>query len=198
MVGLLAGNPREHSVCAPAYSIERQCVWRALRSYVISRNVPKCYSPCYQPEAYLSGNTAVALVCKEVPILIPPAPLATWRAYAAETDVASLCGREATSAGNLARSVCSRIDWLVQLPPNEGGRKTVCSECTRAMFQGAGREKTLRCRSWSLRAVRSARDSGGSSNQRTNLRASLQGAADHCAQLDRLLSGRSYRWKFHR
>jgi hypothetical protein len=45
-----------------------------------------------------------------VPILIPPATLAMWRAYAAETDVTSLCGREATSVGNLARSVCSRID----------------------------------------------------------------------------------------
>ena len=65
-----------------------------------------------------AGEFSLAAAAR-IPILIPPATLAMWRAYAAETDVASLCGREATSAGNLARSVCSRIDWLVQLPPNE-------------------------------------------------------------------------------
>jgi hypothetical protein len=65
-----------------------------------------------------AGEFSLAAAAR-IPILSPSATLATLRAYAAETDVASLCGREATSAGNLARSVCSRIDWLVQLPPNE-------------------------------------------------------------------------------
>ena len=68
-----------------------------------------------------AGEFSLAAAAR-IPILSPSATLATWRAYPAETDVASLCGREATSAGNLTRSNCSRIDWLVQLPPN-GRRK---------------------------------------------------------------------------
>src|ERR1700730_3996760 len=63
---------------------------------------------------------------------------------------------------------------------------------------GAGREKTLRCRRCSCCAVRSTCGGGGSSNQRASLCAALQGAPDHCSQLDRLLSGRSYRWKLRR
>ena len=84
-----------------------------------------------------AGEFSLAAAAR-IPILSPSATLATWRACPAETDVASLCGREATSAGNLARSNCSRIDWLVQLPPNGDGRKTVCSACTRAMLPGGG------------------------------------------------------------
>ena len=80
--------------------------------------------------------------------------------------------------------------------PMEAEGKQCAANARGQCFQGAGREKTLRLQELDLRAVRSARDSGGFSNQCTNLRASLQGAANHCAQLDRLLSGRSYRWSF--
>ena len=83
--------------------------------------------------------------------------------------------------------------------PMRGGTKITCGvqhahrECV-----GADREKTLHCRIWSRRAVSNARDGGGTSNQRATLCATLQSAPDHCAQLGRLLSGRSYRWKLRR
>src|SRR5262249_58403479 len=51
---------------------------------------------------------------------------------------------------------------------------------------GAGREKTLRCKRYSRCAFRSTRDGGGSSNHRAIVCATLQGAPDHCSQLDRL------------
>ena len=47
-----------------------------------------------------AGEFSLAAAAR-IPILSPSATLATLRAYAAETDVALLCGREATSAEHL-------------------------------------------------------------------------------------------------
>jgi len=79
-----------------------------------------------------------------------------------------------------------------------GGIPRGVQQAHTGMSEGAGREKTFCCRRWSRRAVRNARDSGGTSNQRASLRTNLHSTADHRAQLDRLLSRRAYRWELHR
>src|SRR5262249_57419993 len=106
--------------------------------------------------------------------------------------------RGATAALILPGSASRVLTQLVQPSPNVHGTWIAVCNAHRVMCEGAGREKTLRCRIWSRRAVSSARDGGGTSNQRATLCAPLQGAPDHCSQLDRLLSGRSYRWKLRR
>src|SRR5262249_60064404 len=98
-----------------------------------------------------------------------------------------LCGRDATSASILLVFPARVLTQLVQPSPNVHGAWIAVCTAHGVMPEGAGREKTFRCRRSSRRAVRSARDSGGSSNQRASLCATLQSAPDHCSQLDRLL-----------
>src|SRR6516162_5342417 len=78
---------------------------------------------------------------------------------AAVTDVPSLWQRRNTAL-ILPGSACSRID-SARSTVTQCGRdvdhRAVCA-AQRVMREGAGREKTLRCRIWGRRAVSNARD----------------------------------------
>jgi len=134
--------------------------------------------------------------------------LRSFQQHCGDTRIGGLIRRTNVLLASVAEMQHGQAFWLVfparvltssfNRHPMRGGMRITRGGQHAHRHVGAGREKTLRCRRCSRRTFRSTRDGGGSSNHRAIVCATLQGAPDHCSELDRLLSGRSYRWKLRR